>query len=352
MNKKTLIGLGIAAAVLVVLVLIRNQSDQPGNILEQVRLEPLVPAGLSTDDIARIELYKGAVPGERVVLARSAQDADEWLVASHFNAPVETQRIREFLANATGLRGEFRTTAQSDGALEPFELTDEAAFHVVGFGRADDTPLFHVLVGKSPEFRTVFVRQADNRTVYVEEIDLKRDAGIQQPFDVLDASVITPKPNHWIRTDLLALDTESVTRIEMTTPSRTVALERQALPVPEPAETEEDAEDDLPPPAPEFEWVVAEGGPGGPLKSVGMEGLVRRFGNLRGETIMDPALAADYGLEPPAYRLEVAVEGAESPTIIEAGRPDPTGPGYMRVAGNPHIYEVQSFTFEAVFSAI
>src|SRR5690606_31823028 len=102
-NTKTLVALGIAVAVMGAIVLVRNQSQQPASILEQVSLQPLVPEGLTAEQVTRLELYAGDAPDARVVLTRAAGSADEWRVASHFDAPVDTAKIREYLNNAVGL---------------------------------------------------------------------------------------------------------------------------------------------------------------------------------------------------------------------------------------------------------
>lgn len=358
MNTKTLIGLGIAVVVLAVLVVIRNQAQQPRSILDQVSLEPLVPAGLGTDEIHRLELYAGAAPEDRLVLIRDANDPEQWRLATHFDAPVDPQRIEQFLANAVGMRGEYRTNATTDEALAPFDLTDEAAFHVVGFGSSDDAARFHVLVGKSPSFRTVFVRRAGEPTVFVEEINLRHDAGVHavEPLPGVDSPTpVAPPADPWIRKEIVSVASEDIETIEVTTPGRAIALARRE---PEPApDGDEEVDEDVEaisvfpdPAAPE--WLLAAGGPGpggGNPKPAGVTSLLNRFANLRGETVVDPSQAAELGLEPPAYTVAITVANEDAPIILEGGRPDPNGPAYLRLAGSPHIYQVAAFAFEGIF---
>lgn len=104
------------------------------------------------------------------------------------------------------------------------------------------------------------------------------------------------------------------------------------------------------PGAPEYEWVLASGGPGGAHKQPGLDTILQKLSLLTATDVMDPAKKAEYGLEAPAYVCVVTVEG--QPEIrIEGGRPNPAEDGYVRVASGKEdiVYKVNKYTFEQIF---
>jgi len=102
---------------------------------------------------------------------------------------------------------------------------------------------------------------------------------------------------------------------------------------------------------PEYEWVLASGGPGKPHKQSGLDSLLQKLSPLSASDIVDPAKKAEWGLEPPAYRCVVTLEGEDKEVCIEGGRPDPSGDGYVRIADGEEdlVYKVSKYTFEQLF---
>jgi hypothetical protein len=100
----------------------------------------------------------------------------------------------------------------------------------------------------------------------------------------------------------------------------------------------------------EYEWVLASGGAGLKLKEKSIDTLRQRFANLNATDIVDPAKKADWGLETPAYECTISIEG-QPDIVIEGGRPNPTGDGYVRIAGTKEeiVYQVNKYTFEQIF---
>jgi len=101
---------------------------------------------------------------------------------------------------------------------------------------------------------------------------------------------------------------------------------------------------------PEYDWVLASGGAGLKLKEKSIDTLRQRFANLNATDIVDAAKKADWGLETPAYKCTISIEG-QPDIIIEGGRPNPTGDGYVRIAGAKEeiVYQVNKYTFEQIF---
>jgi len=390
MKPKSLILPLIILAVLAGLVVWKQQNQKVETILEQTGLVRLMPEGISKSDVAKLELYAGEKPDEKLTLAYDA-DADKWRVASHFNAPVKKETIDEYLEAIVGLKGEPRTMGASDDNLATFEITGEKAFHVTGYKKDGAEPLFHLLVGKSPGFKSVFIRKDGSNDIFVEETDLRQKAGIygtpppmpgmpKQEEEKKEAQ--KPEPGTWLDKDIVKIDTAKVTKVALTMPDKALVFEKHekpkapeaapAAPVPEAAPAVEAApapagssEAETPaisvtpadgmapaaaPAAPEFEWVLASGGPGGAHKQSGFDSLLQKLSLLTATDIVDPSKKAEYGLETPAYVLVVTVEG--QPEIrIEAGRPNPAEDGYVRVASGKEdiVYKVNKYTFEQIF---
>ena len=110
MKPKTLIPFVLVLALLGGLVAFRSMNKPTESIAQQSGLEKVAAETVTADAIKRIELSAGATPEEKVTLAR---EGDGWIVASHFNAPVNKEAIDGYLKKLTEMRGEARATASS-----------------------------------------------------------------------------------------------------------------------------------------------------------------------------------------------------------------------------------------------
>lgn len=348
MSPKKLIPFLVVLLVLAGLVAWRKASEKrPGTIVEQVKLETLAGDALKAADIARVELYAGSKPEEKVVLAK---EGDAWKIASLHNAPADKDAVDKFVEGMVSLKGEFRATAEGDEKLAAFELKDDQAFHAKGYRDGSDTPAVDVLVGKTADFRTVFVRKAGDSRVHVESTNLKRDAGVT---DSGDSAV--PKPTKWLETELLALDKTKITRVALTLPDKEVVFERHEKPAAgePPAEAEKAEGDEAAPEAPkapEYEWKLASGGFDQKFSNMELETLLGRFTNLAVTNVADPAKKAEIGFEPPQYKAVISVEGQDD-VVLLGGRTAPGQNAYVQVAsaGDALIYEMNKINFEQVF---
>lgn len=342
MKPKTLVVLIVVLAALAVLVWFRQQQAQPPRLAEEVQLQTLLPEDLEAEDVARLELYAGAKPEEKVVLAR---EGDGWVAQSKFNAPVQTTKITDYLEDLAGLEGEFRATAPDD-ALTDYALDETDGFHVVGYQKGADAPAFHLVVGKSPKFGNVFVRAADARDIYVANVDFRQDAGI---YD--EARDTAPAADTWLDKKVLTFDQPNITRVALNLPDKQIVLEKQEIPA-EPQEPAEEGAEPTPPPAPETKWVLADGGyADAELKDAGVTSLLNKFANLSATDIEDPAKKTELGLDDPQYRAEVAVEGEEAPVVFVGARPEAGGAGYVQLADSESglIYKIDQYGFDQLF---
>lgn len=370
MKPKNLMPLVVIFVILVAFGLVKRYMERPAPIEEAVKLPSLLPEGLSAADVVKLELYNGGKPEEKLVLERDAGDPEKWRVPTHFNAPVAKDKVNEYLKKLTGLKGEFRATV-SDEDLTEYNLTDALAFHVDGFKKGDEKPTFRLLVGKAPNWQTTFVRAAENNDVFVLNENIRREAGVWQ-----DDANEAPKADTWLNKDILDLDKDKITKVAWTTPDKRIVFERRVKETkPEtstdaavPSESsgpsgvgssegEGDAATAAPttapvsPPKVEYEWVVAEGGTGTPHKQSGLDSLLRALDKLTASDIVDPGKTAEWGLDQPAFRCVVSVEGQDQDVVIEAGRPNPAEDGYLRIVGAPEtvIYKLSKYTFEQLF---
>ncbi len=348
MKPKQLIPLVIVVAALLALVVWKQGSKPEVSIKEQAGLVSLLPDGLSKSDIAKVEIYSGAAQEEKLALTLDAE-ADKWRVASHFNAPVSQDKIDGFLKDLVALSGEPRLQEATDAQLEDFSLTDEKAFHVVGYKKDSEEAAFHLLVGKG-EFKSVFMRQADGKDIYTEDTDLRQAAGIFGE-DTSKAPEATP----WLDKDILKVeDTDKIMKVALTYPDKALTFEKKEKPKaegaeakPEGGEGEGEGEGET---KPEYEWTLASGGPGGEFKKPALDSLVTKFKTLTGTDVVDPAKKAEWGLEPPAFTCVLTRDG-EPEIRIEGGRPDPSGDGYVRIADAKEdmVYKMSKYSFEQVF---
>jgi Domain of unknown function (DUF4340) len=350
--KKNLAPLVIVFAALLVLVAIKVSSKKETTIVQEVQLPSLLE-GVSASDVAQFEVYAGAMPDEKVVLTRDADDPEVWRVTSHFNAPAKEDTIDGFVSSLMKLKGEFRATAEGDPALEEYNLTDEKAFHVKGYKAGADTAAFHVLAGEAPKPNQVFMRVAGGAEVYVLDVNLRREAGLWQ-----DDADKAPEAGHWLDKSIAKIEKDAITKVALKTPDRAVVFERREKPAEkpeEPAEKPEEEGEDSPEeaeePKVEYEWVLASGGPGGEYKQTGLDQLRGAFASLAASDIVDPEQKAEWGLDAPAFTCTLTVEGQEKPTVIEGGRPSGEGDGYVRVAGAAEevIYKLGGWNFDKIF---
>ena len=359
MKPKSLVPLVIILAVLAGLVVWKKSSVPETTIEQQVGLVTLLPDGIGKNDIAKLDLYAGVAPDKKLTLAYDSA-GDKWLLPSHFNSAVKKDTIDKYLDSIVKIKGEPRATAATESELELYNLSDAKAFHVQGYKKDSEEPYFHLLVGKSPGYNSVFIRKAGSNEVFVEETNLRQQAGIysdeSRPGPMgPETKEPVPEPGMWLDKTIVKMDIEKMNKVALTLPDKSLVFERHEKPQPAPPAPEPGTEGATPPapaePAkPEYEWTVASGGPGVPMKDNGPKSMTQKLSFLEASDVVDPAKKAEWGLEPPAYVAVVSCEG-QPDVRLEGGRPDPNGDGYVTVAGSPGgaVYKMSKFIFEQVF---
>lgn len=353
MKPRTLVALAVILVVLVVLVVIKQVKETPPPLEESVKLSELMPSGLGKADVARLELYSGGKADEKVLLSRLPDDPESWQIDNHFNAPVDAKKIGDFLDMLLLLKGEVRHENVSADALKQYNLADDQAFHVVGYKKDDANPAFHILVGKQADYKQVFARTADGNTVFVIDKSPRRDAGMWQ-----EETDKAPEASVWVDKTIAKVEQDKITKIELQTPNRRLVLEKREKPKPaeeqkaegESKEGEQAKKEET---KPEYEWVLAEGGPAGKtFKQTSLDTFLRVFDNFMAVDVVDPAKKAEWGLEPPAFVCKVTRSDVTEPLVLEGGRPDPAKDGYVRVSGKSReiIYSVSQYNFDRLYA--
>ncbi len=336
----------------------KTSEDRPVSIVTQVNLQTLVPEGLIAANIAKVELYSGTKPDQKVVLEKKD---DTWRVASQFNAPADAKTTEDLVQKILGMKGEFRGTAESDEKLANYDLKDDQAFFVVAYKTGEDKPVVDLRVGKAPDYKSVFVRRADDKKVYVESVNLKREAGVTEPPSGENApksapteDTTVPKSTKWIKKDLLQIEKDKITKLALTTPDKALSFERVEKPKPEkPATTEgESTEGEKPaePAKPEYEWKLASGGFGPAFSQPSLQTLLGAFAAVNVTDVLDPAKKAEYGLEAPLFKAVISVDGQKD-TVLLGGRPKLDGDPYVMIEGAADglVYKMDKYKFDQVF---
>ena len=337
----------------------KTAENRPVSIVKQVNLQALVPDGLIAANIAKIELFAGAKPDQKVVLEKKD---DTWRVASLFGAPANDEETGKLVEQILAMKGEFRGTADSDEKLAGYELKDDQAFHVCAYRAGEDKPAVDLRVGKAPDYKSVFVRRADDKKVFVEAVNLKREAGVMEqqasapgmPKQEPSEDSIVPKASKWIKKDLVKVEKDKVTKLALTMPDKSLAFERHEKPKPEtPPAGEGEGEGDKKeekPATPEYEWKLVSGGFGGAFSQPSLQTLISAFGNVAVTDAVDPAKKAEYGLEPAQYRAVLSVDG-QADVVLLGGRPKKDGDPYIMIEGAADglVYQMSKYSFDQLF---
>ncbi|HQH51339.1 MAG TPA: DUF4340 domain-containing protein [Candidatus Hydrogenedentes bacterium] len=351
---KNLVPLVVILAILAALVVLKQVQNRPVAIEEQLqaKVTALIPETVSQGAVTRIDLYTGAKPDEKVVIQRDAQDPNVWRLTSHFNAPAKKDKLDEFLEKLTGLHGEFRAADVTGDDLGEFELAEDKAFHVLAYTDDAEKPAVHILNGKAPKSGQVFVRTVDGNTVYVSDVNFRREAQLWS--EEADAA---PEPGPWEDKDVVKVAKEDITKVALTMPDKQLVFEKREKPAEkkegenaEPAAGEEAAPKPEEQTPPEYEWALASGGVAGQThKEMGLDAILGAFNPLTATEIVDPAKLDEWNLTTPGFKCVLTLKDKE--LVLEGGLPPSSADGYVRVAGakEPVIYKLSSYVFGKVF---
>jgi len=335
-SKRNLILVSILG-VLIVVSLIKKVTQRQESIVEEAAFRKLASAKFEVSDINRVEIYKGDKAKEKIVMAK---DSGGWLVKSYFNAPVKEQKINDFIDKVRDIEGEFRS--ESSEVLKDFNISDDKAIHVAFFKAGSKEPASHVLIGKTAGSGGAFVRLAGENKIYTVDANLIADIGVQTA-----SKGGAPKANNWLDLAMLKLDKNSVSKMEVTTPARSVTFEKQ--------EVKEDKKLKAgPPPVPgkdksntkKYEWKITKG-KYTKIKENAMKQMLGALSSLAAVDVVDPARLKEVGLNKPSYRLAIVKDDGKKEVLVASRF---KGDVYAMLQGSKNsLYKLANYNFENVF---
>lgn len=337
MSAKQLITLAVIAGALAVFLIIQQLGKVTPDIEDELSLVALAPQGFLASDVSRIEIYRGSKKDDKVTLAK--KEDDTWIIESKYGAPGKKTKIEDFLKKMKGLEGELRS--ESPDVLEDFNITGEKALHIAVFKKDQEAPWYHLLLGKKETYNRSFVRRAEDDIVYTVDVNLLSELGIWG--DDVDK---TPEAKEWLDKTILDLDKDKVIRIALGTPDRALAFEKREKKKEEGEETKETGggkENKK-----EFEWVLAEGGPGTEFKQSGLDDILGTLASFEAEDVEDPAKKNELGLDRPNFRCAVALEGGKETNLL-AYREKPGEDVFVMLEGRDFIFKVPEWKFDDLF---
>lgn len=342
MKIKTLIPFLVILLLLLGLAVWQKSTEKkPAPIAEQAGLARLVPENLSKSTLDRIELFSGSAPEDKVVLKKKG---DLWQIASLYDAPAENSAVNDFVDKLLSLKGEPRATADDDVKRGNYALNDHEAFRVQAWLASGDTPAMDILVGKSADFRTVFIRQAGDSKVFVESNNLRREAGAGET-----ESDSIPKSNKWLKSKFMDIEADQIESLSISYPDKEFAFERKEIQTEEAAAEEEDAVS-LPDSEPAYEWKLSNDPGIKEVKETEIASILSRFATITATDVADPEEKAACGFEPPQFTATFGMANGED-VVIHGGRSADGDKYYLQQAGlePPLVYEVAKHNFEQIF---
>lgn len=349
-GKKLWILIGILALLLAAVgakELLRSDKD----VFTHEDLASFFPKAKTAADVERIEIYKGEDNEQKIALVRKG---DVWLVASHFDAPADGQKVEKALEEIIGLQGEYR--ADGEEILPEFELNKEAALNWVLYEQGDK-PLLHLLAGKDSGWQNCFVRKASSEVVYLADVNLKMRAGISG--DEL-------KDTMWLDLKVLSLEKNMIQKAAWNYDGKSVVYEKKVTEPEAPADpdkadatdgeaadkTDEAADEGdaalTPPAQPKVEWVKAEGTPPKGLQDRDPKIVIEGLASVRAADIVDPTKKTELGLDAPQYNLTVTLEDGSEKNIAAVKSKDGSE-SYLLLNDKPLIYKVAAWQMDKLF---
>ncbi len=345
--KRLLLLVGILIVLIVAVVVVKRRPP-PTRLAEEVGFKRLLPESFAADAIHGIDLYQGDKTEQAVRLRRRD---DAWVVASHYDAPVKTDKIIQLLDGVRTLEGELRAD-QADFHGD-FRLEDGQALHVLLYTADEmEKPSAHVLAGKSGG-RTSFMRVADAAQVYSVNLNLRNEAGLYG-----DETDKIPEAKPWLNLQLHDIPKDRITAVDLQMPARRFRLTKPQPEAPETAEVSaaEPTGEPKTTPKPVPQWTLEEPQVAYAVKQGAVDGLVSTLRTLRGDDVVAPDKVVEYGLDTPPYRavLTVQEEKEARDVTVAVGKevPEQDGKRYVRLGQDGPIYVLPKWSFNQIFPTL
>ncbi len=339
MNKKTII---ILLVILVILIIIRFGLQKRELAYETGGgFVSLLPDGFKTDDVAKIEIYRGSSSDDKVTLKN---DLGEWKVASAYDYKANKDKMNRLLDDLKVLEGERRTS--TDKVFDDFQITDDAGIHLVLIDK-DSKQIVHYVLGKQgPNFSDLFVRYDGKKDVYLANKNLRSHIGVY-------GDDVTKKPENkpWLDLNAFKVDREKVVSVTVHKPDGELVLEKVF------EKGEEEKEDEFPfkpeeekPLKPkEYKWIVLKPEKFEPEKFKA-EQIANTLSNIYAVDVVPRDDLEAYGLkEPKNYAILTLEDGTEKKLLFGNKREGEQEEYFFKEADSDDIFVVRKQTFENVF---
>lgn len=335
-NNRNLIVLVVVLAVLGTLYVLtrdrRPELDATGGFVD------LVAGMLSTDDVYTVDLALGGDPAQGVKIV---QQSGTWVVASHFGAPANLNKVRTLLGNLESVEGEVRSDDAS--VLAAYALDDSSAYHLAVRNESGEA-LAELLIGKGTT-NGCFVRLPGSNRVLATNHNFLTD------FGVWGDDRKAPAASQWIDQVAFQVERDAVRAIELRGDATVVmvkeieapavvAVDSLGLPLAQPGEPDAEA----------YEWRVTE-----PTEFMAArsraDGVLNSLATLRARDVVATGeVGEEFGLGDDADRVIVTLEDGTTHTLLfGAALPDDSNLFYFRVEGESLVWSMPSYLRTNVF---
>jgi len=337
-EKKNLILFGILGALVVVAVL-KKVVTQKNDIFTETGFRKLTSEDFIPSDISRIEVYRGDKKDDKIVLVK---DGESWAVDSRFNAPGDGKKITDFVEKIQSIEGEFR--AESKDILDDFQISDKKGIHLIFSKTEGKEPISHIVLGKSTGGQNSFIRLAGENKIYSVDVNLNYELGIYASKGVEE-----PKAKQWTDLSVLNLDKETINKIDISTPTRSVSFKKEEVVKKEGKKSKTgEKEVSKAEEKKEYTWKVTKG-KYRKIKEGKINQLLSGISNISASDVVDPAKLKKFDKNTPTYTVEILTEGGEK-KIISAYRPLNSSDAYVTLNGSEKtLYQIDSHVFTNIF---
>ena len=341
MKKNTILILLIILVLLIIIHLVVQQKkvvyDLTGGFVS------LLPKDFKTDDIAKIEIFRGSKPNEKVVLKN---ELGEWKVASAYSYKANKDKMDRFLNDIKGLEGEQRTS--SDKVFDEFQISDEKGIHLILLNK-DDKPIVHYVLGKpGPSYGDCFLRYNDKKDIYLASKNLVSHIGVYGE----DVTKV-PENKTWLDLNVFKIDREKVVMVTVHKPEGEMVLEKEFIG--EAKEGEKKNELSLKPeekeetPKPkEYKWLLTKPEKFEPDKNKA-EQIASSLSNIYATDAVQRDNPESYGLKDPQYYAILKLNDDTEKKLLFGIKKEDTGDYFFKLSDSDDIYLVRSNTFDNIF---
>jgi hypothetical protein len=196
MNDKKLMTLGMVAVIAIIAATVVNQISKPTQSSNLV-IGPLV-GGLDVDQVAKI-IVSGDDNKTKTSILRSES---RFVVAQKDNYPASAKKVNELIGRCLDIRtAELQT--EDTAFHKDLGVTEDTAANSITLLEANEKPILGILVSKSAENGSAYVRLASENKVYL----------------TLNAPTLSAAPMDYIDKNLLAADSKKIIEVSVTDPN-------------------------------------------------------------------------------------------------------------------------------------